>query len=129
MCKLNWGVKQTQATATTLLNTELQHCVLQHFQHPATSSSTAQTAATTAATAALLLLLLEEQTMMVDAWHQYCNCCVQCRSEAVSTARWPPGAAMQCKRLKLTRILLTLLFHAMQAGRAAPEHRRNAETL
>jgi hypothetical protein len=39
--------------------------------------------------------------------------------------------ALQCSAsaFKLTRILLTLLFHAMQAGRAAPEHRRNAETL
>ena len=63
----------------------------------------------------LLLLLLpmaEEMSRRAADRHQNCGCCNYVRKEAVFTACWPPGTALQCRRLGADADVLTLLLHA-----------------
>jgi len=63
----------------------------------------------------LLLLLLpmaEEMGRRAAERHQYCGCCSYGKKEAVCTACWPPGTALQCRRLSADADVLTLLLHA-----------------
>ena len=60
----------------------------------------------------LVLLMAEEMSRRAAERHQNCGCCSHVKDKAVFTACWPPGTALQCRRLGADADVLTLLLHA-----------------